>query len=322
MSDKNVLEEHKFWSVLKFLLDIKEPVHLDSVCIELNIAKSELKSFVSFLEDLSYKFEYSGHPEHLLTPPMNGPTVNLEFSLLEWLQLQAHFPLFEAYAEKPFFEEIRENLAKAELLNKERDLFKPLLTFEKIYNEQNKIQAVCANQQKGIVEFLEEAIWDEQVITAKLGDKKQKLYPRKIVFIDGALSLVAEGFQDNCLVNVPIDQIEQCFEEEEQWNIHYGVIEIEDFISSLRAITESEVRLVLKVTSMENFDMSIKHHFLGNPCLVTNPHGEFIWAATIEPCDELHKWLSELGSNIEILDPISFKKDHLKYCESKLKKIA
>jgi hypothetical protein len=56
--------------------------------------------------------------------------------------------------------------------------------------------------------------------------------------------------------------------------------------------------------------------------MITNPNGDLIWAAYVEPCEALYDWLITLGKRVEILDPIKFKDEYLTYCEEKLRKIA
>ena len=173
-----------------------------------------------------------------------------------------------------------------------------------------------------IVAFIEESILEKDILNIQLQDKNFLINPRKIVFLDGELSLVAEGLNDKCLLNISIESITQVHEENIEWTPQFSKLEIEDFISSLRAISENEVRLVLKIYNREYFDNGVSHHYFGRPCMFTNPDGDFIWAASIEPNEDIYEWLSQLGTDIEILDPIDFKKDFLNYCEGKLKKLA
>jgi hypothetical protein len=56
--------------------------------------------------------------------------------------------------------------------------------------------------------------------------------------------------------------------------------------------------------------------------MFANPEGENIWAATIEPSNAIFEWIMELGSDVEILSPNTFKEKYLKYCEEKIDKIA
>lgn len=98
--------------------------------------------------------------------------------------------------------------------------------------------------------------------------------------------------------------------------------EVEEFITAIRAMNERETRLVLKIHDPQSTNLFPDHHFLGKPCMITNPNGDLIWAAYVEPCDALYEWLMTLGKNVEILDPIKFKEEYLIYCEEKLRKIA
>ena len=85
---------------------------------------------------------------------------------------------------------------------------------------------------------------------------------------------------------------------------------------------ENQIRLVLKISRQQKFSLNFDDKYFHSPCLFTNPAGDFIWAATIEPCNEVFEWLCELGPAVEILDPTNFKIEFIKYCEHKLKKLA
>ena len=109
---------------------------------------------------------------------------------------------------------------------------------------------------------------------------------------------------------------------DEPFKCIFGPKDIEDFIISLRAVTENEVRLILKVHALEQFQSELKHQFFASPCMVTNPKGEHIFAASIECNDDIFEWISSMGSSVEIMDPMSFKLEFLEFCENKLKKLA
>src|SRR5690606_40880888 len=102
----------------------------------------------------------------------------------------------------------------------------------------------------------------------------------------------------------------------------FSKFEIDEFVLGLRAIDENEIRLILKIYSIENFHLELKNQLISNPCMVTNPHGELIWAASVEPSEVIFEWILSLGESVEIIDPMSFKQSYLMYCESKLKKLA
>ena len=134
--------------------------------------------------------------------------------------------------------------------------------------------------------------------------------------------MIGENTTDKSLFNIPVSHIKNISDDDLQWNPSYSKIEINDFIASIRAIGESEIRLVLKINGLANFENSIPRNFLGNPAMVTNLNGDLIWGATVESNIEVFNWISELGSDVEILDPLEFKKEYLQYCEAQLKKLA
>ena len=80
---------------------------------------------------------------------------------------------------------------------------------------------------------------------------------------------------------------------------------------------------MLKILNPEDSqELNPLYHYLRKPYVISNPKGDLIWAASIEECPDLYDWLSNLSHKVEILDPVSFKKNFLDYCEKKLKKIA
>lgn len=325
MSTEQLLNEAKFWEILKYLTDLDYKKSFDEICSDLEISKRKLNSFISFLKEVNYHFETEEFESEgrKLCPPEYKPQIKLEFNLLEWLQFQAHFPVLASCEGKPFHSSVKSLLAKAENVYGEHDIFAPAAALEEILDA-NKPQVVNSGNlpQGEIISFIEESILEQNVLSIKTNNKNHMIYPWKIVYLDGELSLIGEGVSDKCLVNLTIDSITNVFEDETTWKPVYSKIEVDDFIASIRAITDNEVRLVLKVYGRDNFDKSIPHHHLGKPCMFTNPDGDFIWAASIEPNEAIFEWINQLGSDIEILDPVDFKKEYLSYCENKLKKLA
>jgi hypothetical protein len=98
--------------------------------------------------------------------------------------------------------------------------------------------------------------------------------------------------------------------------------EVDDFVAAIRSMNEKETRLILKIHDPQSVNLFPDHHFLGKPCMITNPNGDLIWAAYVEPCCDLFEWLLGLGTNVEVLDPGKFKDEFLMYCEEKIRKVA
>jgi len=320
-----MLDEAKFWEVTKYLLDLDHKASFDDICSDLKLTKAQLNSFINFLKEVDYDFELEKTERGMaLAPQEEKAKIQIEFTLFEWLQFQAHFPALASCKEKPYHSEIKKKLAKVENENSNHDLFEPAMALEEILESQKISQVPSLGQPYNeIVSFIEESILEQDILNIQIENKNLILSPRKIVYLDGSLNLIGEDTNDKCLVHLNISEIVQVYEENsKQWESIYSQIEVDDFIASIRAISENEVRLVLKVYGRENFDQSIPHHHLGNPCMFTNPEGDFIWAASIEPSQAIFDWLSSLGTDIEILDPLDFKKEYLSYCEHKLKKLA
>lgn len=325
MPHRSMLDNDKFWHVIKYLLELSNIIRVENVCIDLDLKESELNSYINFLSQVDYEFEQKAMDNEIyLVPPENRPSIQIDFNLLEWIQFQAHFPAFTIMCGKPFHDDILTKFASIEDRYKKHDIFGPLELLEQVIIDNS--QSILMQGQKmtgyGLCNFLEESIINNKCITLNQMTHSSVVYPRKILFLDGMLTLIAESIKDKCLLSIPLKEIFNIHEDDREWSAIYSKIEVEDFICGLRLIAGNEVRLVLKVHSYEKFDIRMKHQFLGTPCMITNPEGEVFWAATIEPSQQIYEWLENLGNDVEILDPISFKKQFLEYCENKLKKIA
>lgn len=182
--------------------------------------------------------------------------------------------------------------------------------------ELSEVQQVMVNE-------LESAIHDKHLINlVTKDDKTYNLHPSKVLHIEGHLSLIAEDCQDHCLLVVPMKDVKE-FKSIPSTSVpKVTPFEVEEFIQAIRSMNEKETRLILKIHDPQSTNLFPDHHFLGKPCMITNPNGDLIWAAYVEPCEALYEWLMTLGKNVEILDPIKFKQEYLDYCEEKLRKVA
>ena len=325
MTNNSILNQEKFWNILEYLVSLDHNKNFEEICTDLSITKWQLNSFISFLKQVDYQLEiYQCEEKKFVKIPDKKPSIKMEFSLLEWLSFQAHFPIMAQAEGKPFHEDLKEKLVQLESQFKEHDLYEPLPTLESILDSGN-LELVGSNEtqaKSGIISFLEESVLEKITTQLTIQDKTLKVFPRKIVYIAGSLHLIGENTLDGTLVSVDIDTISQAFEEPTHWKENFSKIEVEDFIASFRLIEENSIRLVLKVFSQEKFNLNLNHQYFEKPCMFANAKGEHIWAATIEPNEEIFNWLQELGSDVEILDPLDFKHEFLKHCENELKKLA
>ncbi|WPU64419.1 WYL domain-containing protein [Peredibacter starrii] len=174
-----------------------------------------------------------------------------------------------------------------------------------------------------MVQQLDTAIVEKQLLCLATYDNRTFIvHPCRVLHLEGQLTLIAEDSNDHCLVVVPLKEVKDISMVPSSKLPQVSPYEVEEFISAVRTMNEKETRLILKIHDPGTTNLFPEHHFLGKPCMITNPNGDLIWAAYVEPCEALYDWLLTLGKNVEILDPVKFKDDYLIYCEEKLRKIA
>jgi hypothetical protein len=322
MLKNSLLNQENFWAVVKFLGHLKEKTSFRNLQKRLNLSEHELNSFLVFMQEVGFKFDIS---EGEVTPILMEKHINLQLNLLEWLQFQAHFPTLSECQNKPYHEDVKLRLTELEERHKEHDLFKPIQALEEIFkNLQPQLVKEDEHPMPLILMFLEESILDKRVVTLLHEGKHIQTLPLKIAYFEGCLHLIGEHTTDGTLFNLKVQDIENVWDQTciKSYQSNYSPGEIEGFVSSLRAMHEKVIRLVLKIYSHEHFGIHLNRVYFDNPCLFTNPQGDYIWAATLEPSPAVFEWLCEMGSYVEILDPTSFKREFLLYCEDKLKKLA
>ena len=294
----------------------------DDICTELRITKHQLNSFIHFLREVDCDLEYfSENGIKSVRAPKDTPTMKVEFSLLEWLQFQANFLKLSQNKGKPYFDSLVEKFSSVERKYKNHDIYTPLEKFE----QTNSFKILAADSKKSYdqakLNFIEECILDKQPLRLVTKDVAFNVFARYVVFIDGHLGLIAESISDHCLIKSDLKDIKSIEKYDNDWCPKFTKFEVDEFVLGLRGISENEIRLILKIYSQEKFNLNLRYQLFGNPCMLTNPAGELIWAASIEPSEEIFDWLLNLGDSVEVLDPVSFKKLYLDYCESNLKKL-
>lgn len=174
-----------------------------------------------------------------------------------------------------------------------------------------------------IVKTLDHAVDTKSMISITTHSKRSyQLFPCKIIHLEGKLSMIAEDANDHCLVVLAVDELKSVVSQETTTVSKVTIYEIDEFITAIRSMSEKETRLILKIHDPQSVNLFPNYHFLGKPCMITNPNGDLIWAAYVEPGDDLFEWLLSLGTNVEVLDPTKFKDEFLSYCEEKLRKVA
>jgi hypothetical protein len=151
--------------------------------------------------------------------------------------------------------------------------------------------------------------------------KEKKIYGRvhRLFFFKGRLQCVLEGTPHHILELIEVERIKFVREAEHSLSAGEGKIsylEVDQFISGLRGIDETEIRVVLKLLNPD-LDLRPYFHFLKDPFATMTSRGEKIWAASVELCPDFFDWLYGVRENIQILDPIDLQESFDNYCKSK-----
>ncbi|MBT3584741.1 MAG: WYL domain-containing protein [Halobacteriovoraceae bacterium] len=328
MANPSLMLNDRFWTILESIDSLESEVPLEYFLEELQkgpenspVDEGDLNSVISFLASLDYPVlvtERDGR-KYISPPASKSKRVFIDLSFTQWLAFQAHFPLLGEHKGKAFHTTIVDKLSEVEAAHPKYDLFKVI---EKEKEKQNFMKQLHSNELT-IVNKIEEAI--DGHFNLEVGFKagnQVSAYPHKVVYIDGTLSLIGEDIFDRCLVCFSIDEIGNLdLSTTNDYRVNFSMMEIDDFISALRAVTGNEERLVLKISTSQNLDLKPPHHFLGNPYVTSNMEGDLIWGASVEVSADLFDWLLTIKDQIEILDPQSVREQFELFCKERDQKI-
>jgi hypothetical protein len=185
--------------------------------------------------------------------------------------------------------------------------------------ELNKVHKLIPKDKEQNLSDINESVVTGELLILKTGEESRvEVYPHKIVFLDGVLSLIGEDTNDRCMVCIDFDNIESSLKvSDHHYKVNFTAQEVDDFIMAIRSITGNEERLVLRVSAPEKVNLKPQFHFLGSPYVTTNTEGEFIWAASVEVSEELFKWIESIKDEVEILDPQEVKEQFESYLQDK-----
>lgn len=312
MQDKSLVFEDVFWKVLVSLEGLQGPKLLQELLQELDCTHDKFLEVCSFLVNLSIKVKTSDEAGHCVVHPFDkSERVHLELTTSEWLALQAHYPKMNELQESTFhtiWEDCAERI--------EQDY--PEYSLSKAQKEEGELHQALGHlrfQHKEFISTIESTLNDHSLLEVKLQDGKVfDLYTHKLVYLDGALSLVGEDCTDRCLVYFNIDEVGDLRKiGVSDYRPNFSSVEVHDFIFAIRAVSGNEERLVLKILNQEGIDLNPSYHFLGNPYITANIDGEMIWAASVEISESLYDWLYDMKDQVEILDPVDLREDFERY---------
>lgn len=294
------IEDSAFWKILSEFESTTNSIKMENICEKFSVNEDEIFDIVSYLDSFDYKVKVSDKKGvRYLIPPEEKINIQFNFSFVEWLAMQSHFPKMSELADMPFHDLLANKLGEVESIYPKLDIF----------NNQYQDSA-------GAISIIKTALNEKNTLNFTLSKNINiDIYPHQLVFIDGQLSVVGEEKNDRCLIYFEINTIIDVKSNESSNYIpNFGSVEVNDFVMAIRSVEGAEVRLILKVNSMaENLDLKPEYHLLGNPYITCNMEGDFIWAATVEVSNELFEWLHSIDSFIEILDPEKLKSEYEEY---------
>ena len=301
------------WKKLLILGEKQGSIKLNDLSLEMKLSPEETLGFLRQVFPAGTGLEVY-HKDHECWVDIKSEAIQymLPLSPGEWIQLH-HILSHHKSVETP----VTYSLKKKVIENGPIKVVMELLSQLEIWDQE------LSETQQEMVKSLEDAIHDKKLLNLVTHEEKSYvLHPCKVLHLEGQLSLIAEDSHDHCLIIVPMKDVHHFEAVNSSSQPEVTAYEIEDFIAAIRAMNEKETRLILKIHDPSSTNLFPDHHFLGKPCMITNPNGDLIWAAYVEPCEALFEWLMTLGKNVEILDPVKFKDEYLMYCEEKLRKIA
>lgn len=302
MSDQQYILENSFWKFLVSLEELKERKEVILMCSSLSIDEETLENYCEFLARFKVAVMRDGH---FVYPLKEQCKIKMEFSLSEWLALQATIPKGD---DAFYFQQITQDKMRMA---------------HKAYAQFSLYKKPEAHISSGIfIENLKKKIDYDIVCRKSMKIKFFKgfecdVFPHRMVFLDGVLCVVGENTADKTLVYFGVEDIEDVENLTAFYEPNLSQIEVNEFIGHLRLINGQEERLVLKIYSQDQTELLPEHHFLGNPFVTSSTEGDMIWAATIEMCDDVYNWLYRMRDRVEVLDPGHIRKEFSHYCELK-----
>ncbi|EQC49952.1 WYL domain protein [Bacteriovorax sp. BSW11_IV] len=304
-----------FWSVLKGLNAVTTSCDIEEFLERTGASFSEFHEVCEFMKNIDFPFalENVGDKTHLV-PTRDWLTVNMDFSLIDWLAMQATFSEAQFNGNNPAFSTLNEKLNSIAEYYPDFDIVSALESYWQKAKSMNEVPS----EYESFFSTLQDAISTGVGLDIKThSGRTMVVYPHQVVYLEGVLSIVAEDCDDRCLVFLGLNEIERVGAYDEEYSPNFSSIEVKDFISAMRVVTGDEVRLVLKVQAEKHIELNPKFHFLGNPYITQNFDGDIIWAASVEVSNELFEWLYEIREGVEILDPGHLKSDFAAYCATR-----
>lgn len=306
MSEQQLIMNDSFWKFLVSLEELKEKKDKALFCSSLSLDEETLNAFVEFLNRFDVMCVSD---DDYIYPLKDKCRIKMEFSLSEWLALQASFgEVAEPNNFKYYYQRIVQN--KMKIAQRAHEQFN-------LYKRPGEIPVKASDFENLKKKINYDISFKHTIKIHFFNNKECVIFPHRLVFLDGVLCVVGESTNDKILVYFGLEDIKNVEEFKIVYEPNLSQIEVNEFICHLRLINGKEERLVLKIYSQYEADLLPNHHFLGNPFVTSNTEGDMIWAATIEMCDDIFHWLYSMKDRAEVLDPGHVRLEFAHYCEIK-----
>ena len=312
-----------FWDILQFLDSIEGETPLNVIVEKCRCAEENIHKVLDFLQFFQCEFQcrpFKG--TFIIVPPTEKKGVCIEMSLPEWFAFQAKFPhILDSTGSKS------QKILTKKFFNIKRDYPQYDLSDYLVHKDSRETLLEVDGIFFQIVKAVETAVIDKTIVGVFLKNTSAlDIYPHRIVFLEERLSLIGEELEGKNLISFAIDEIEDIrLRDLKQYIPNFSQIEVDDFISALRAVSGNEKRLILKILNSENVNLSPNYHYFGSPYLTTNSEGDLIWAASVEISDDLFEWLYAMKDYVEIIENGDIQNEFEEYKERRetlVKKVA
>lgn len=310
-----------FWAILKQIDELSEMTELDSFLSKFSAPDFNCEiiyDVLHFLSDLNYPVQIEEvNGKKYIIPNSKNEKVQFTLSFSDWIALQAHMPLLNAYKEHDFSKSIHK--AFAEVTAKY-----PAFDIHNTGNINDELSFCFKESLPDLllkyVNHVEEAFKTEALLFVTIETKTYEIFPHKLIMLEGELTMIGEETTDRCLVSYSLDEVSKIkLNNVNDYTPNYSRFEVDEFIMAIRAVSGREERLVLKIDQNRPVNLNPSYQFLGHPYMTANSEGDFIWAASVEISSPLYDWIMSMGESVEILDPPDVRSEFNKYKEIKLK---
>lgn len=315
MLKKSILFENHFWEVFSLIGRIDETEgNLEEILQEIPVSEKDLERIFEFIKNFDFDItlkEKQG--KKFLSIPNHKEKIQFIFSFSDWLSIQ--YPLIEAEkTSKDYFrhyvhsklQEIKTKYPGYELFN-----------FPSGKNYGLNFPELRNRLGEDFLERLENGLFNKEIFELTFKDGKTlKVLPKRVLYLENNLSLVAEEISERCLTYFGLVELKSLKSaENKRYKSNFTNLEVSDFIYQIRKINGNEVRVILKIKNGADVELNPPFHLMANPCLITNYEGEKIWAASVELSNEFFRWFYDHRDDFELIEPEFIKEKFKNFCE-------